>query len=176
MRPVRIETRKWPDGPHWEFDAVRVGADAHGVWCGIPAGAVLTRPGKTLTAAADHVTLVPYDEWWLGTFYGTDPERPFDVYVDVATPSVWHGEDLVRAVDLDLDVIRGTTGRVWVDDEDEFAEHRVSLAYPDDIVAGAIAACTRLGTAVRAGEPPFDPETSQEWLARFRRLMLADQT
>ena len=28
----------------------------------------------------------------------------------------------------------GPTGRVWVDDEDEFAEHRVSLGYPADVV------------------------------------------
>ena len=55
----------------------------------------------------------------------------------MATPAVWHGEDLVRAVDLDLDVIRGTTGRVWVDDEDEFAEHRVSLGYPDEVIEQA---------------------------------------
>ncbi len=174
MRSVRIETRKWPDDPHWEFDALRLGADGHGVWCGIRAGAVLTRPGATMTAAADHVTLVPYDEWWLGTFYGTDLERPFDVYVDIALPSVWHRDDLVHAVDLDLDVIRGTTGRVWVDDEDEFAEHRVSLAYPDRVVKGAVASCARVETAVRSGEPPFDPMTSQGWLARFRRE-LADR-
>ena len=72
----------------------------------------------------------PHDAWWLGTFYGDDARRPFDTYVDVATPAVWHGEDLVRAVDLDLDVIRGTTGRIWVDDEDEFADHRVRWATP----------------------------------------------
>ena len=33
--------------------------------------------------------------------------------------------------DLDLDVIRTGDGTVFVDDEDEFAEHRVSLAYPE---------------------------------------------
>jgi hypothetical protein len=168
MRTVRIECRKWPDDPHWEFDAVRLGSDVHGVWCGIATGTVIARPGITMTAAADHVTLAPYDDWWLGTFYGDDPQRPFDAYVDIATPSVWHGEDRMRAVDLDLDVIRGTTGRVWVDDEDEFAEHRVSLAYPEDIVAGAVASCRRVEAAVRDGEPPFDPVTARGWLARFR--------
>ncbi len=169
MREVRVESRKWPDDQHWEFDAVRLGADAFGVWLGIAGGTPMSRPGATLVAAADHVTLAPYDDWYLATFYGGDPQRPFDVYVDIATPAVWHDETRVCAVDLDLDVIRGTTGRVWVDDEDEFAEHRVSLGYPADVVAEATASCDRVAAAVRDGLPPFDPVTSQDWLARFRR-------
>ncbi len=170
MHQVRIECRKWPDDRHWEFDAVRLGADQHGIWCGVARGTLMASATRSLTAAADHVTLVPYDEWYLATFYGDDSQRPCDVYVDIATPAVWHdGESRLRAVDLDLDVIRGTTGRVWVDDEDEFAEHRVSLGYPADVVSGAMASCDRVHAAVRDGEPPFDPATSQEWLARFRR-------
>jgi hypothetical protein len=170
MQEVRVECRKWPDERHWEFDAVRLGADAHGVWCGIAGGTLMSRPGISLVAAADHVTLAPYDDWYLATFYGDDPLRPFDVYVDIATPTVWHDEETrLRAVDLDLDVIRGTTGRVWVDDEDEFAEHRTTLGYPADVVSHAMASCDRVAAAVREQQPPFDPLTSQDWLARFRR-------
>src|SRR3954451_8041614 len=117
-RPVRVECRKWPDDPHWEFDGVRLGVDGHGTRIGSRAGALLASPVRAFHAAADHVTLAPHDAWWLGTFYGDDAKRPFDTYVDIATPAVWHGDDLVRAVDLDLDVIQGTTGRIWVDDED----------------------------------------------------------
>ena len=169
MHQVRIECRKWPDERHWEFDAVRLGADEHGIWCGVAQGTFMASATRSLTAAADHVTLAPYDEWYLATFYGDDPQRPCDVYVDIATPAVWYdGESRLRAVDLDLDVIRGTTGRVWVDDEDEFAEHRVSLGYPADVVSGAMASCDRVNAAVRDREPPFDPVTSQDWLARFR--------
>ena len=131
-RPVRVECRKWPDAPHWEFDGVRLGVDGHGTWIGITRGTLLASPVRAFHAAADHVTLVPHDAWWLATFYGDDPRRPFDTYVDIATPAVWHGEDLVRAVDLDLDVIQGTTGRIWVDDEDEFAAHRSRLGYPEE--------------------------------------------
>ena len=81
-------------------------------------------------------------------------KRPFDTYVDIATPAVWHGEDLVRAVDLDLDVIQGTTGRIWVDDEDEFAAHRVALGYPDEVTEQAVTSCQEVLTARhRAGGP-----------------------
>ena len=167
-RSVRVLTRKWPDEPHWEFDGVRLGTDGHGHWIGVPTGTLLSRPGMTMTAVAPHVVLVPHDGWWLGTLYGHDPERPFDVYVDVTTPAS-ASEDEVRAVDLDLDVIRGTTGRVWIDDEDEFAAHRVSLGYPPDVVAAAVASAEELLAAVRDAKPPFDG-THLAWIARLSDL------
>ena len=155
--PCASSAASGPTTPHWEFDGVRLGVDGHGTWIGITEGTLLASPVRAFHAAADHVTLVPHDAWWLGTFYGDDPKRPFDTYVDIATPAVWHGEDLVRAVDLDLDVIRGTTGRIWVDDEDEFAAHRVALGYPDEVIEQAVdqlpgrslAADDRAGGALR---------------------------
>lgn len=144
-----------------------LGTDIHGAWIGITQGTLLASPVRAFYAAADHVTLVPHDAWWLATFYGDDPKRPFDTYVDVATPAVWHGDDLVRAVDLDLDVIRGTTGRVWVDDEDEFAEHQVSLDYPAEVVAAAQRDCGAVFDAVRRDAGPYG-EVAQTWLADYR--------
>lgn len=169
MTPVRVECRKWPDAPHWECDAVRLGQDAHGTWVGIPRGTLLASPTRAFHATADHVTLVPHDAWWLATFYGEDRERPFNTYVDIATPAVWHDPSLVRAVDLDLDVVEGTTGRVWVDDEDEFAAHRVELDYPDDVVEGALASAQAVLEAVQQHRAPYDG-THRDWLARLRRM------
>ena len=54
----------------------------------------------------------------------------------------------VTAVDLDLDVVRGWTGRVWVDDEDEFADHRVRFGYPADVVRMAAPSCEAVRTDV----------------------------
>ena len=68
---------------------------------------------------------------------------------------------MLRAVDLDLDVIRlpdplppvesapwdvppAGPGEVFVDDEDEFAEHQVLYGYPADVVAAAQASCDAL--------------------------------
>jgi uncharacterized protein len=167
LRPVRVECRKWPDDPHWEFDAHRLGVDGHGTWVGITRGTLLASPTRAFHAAADHVTLIPHDAWWLATFYGTDPRRPFDTYVDIATPAVWHADDLVRAVDLDLDVIRGTTGRVWVDDEDEFADHRVRLGYPTEVVDAALRSCEHVHEQVVGQAAPFDG-THARWLARLQ--------
>lgn len=168
-RTVRVLTRKWPDLPHWEFDAVRLGADAHGHWVGVPSGTWLSRPERGFHAWCDHVVLLPHDAWWVATIYGEDEDRPVDVYVDITTPSTWSDDgSSVRAVDLDLDVIKGPTGRVWVDDEDEFAEHRVSLGYPEDVVDAAIRSCEEVLEAVTSGAPPFDG-SAMPWLSRLGR-------
>jgi uncharacterized protein len=159
--------RKWPDSPHWEFDGVWLGADAQGQWIGVPVGTWLSRPGAGFHATADHVTLFPHEAWWSAVFYDDDPARPVDTYVDIATPPSWDG-DTVRCIDLDLDVVRGTTGRVWVDDEDEFAEHQVALAYPLAVVESALASCAEVLRLVGADEPPFAWSTAAGWIARLR--------
>ncbi|MBO9520771.1 MAG: DUF402 domain-containing protein [Nocardioidaceae bacterium] len=167
-RTTRVLTRKWPDGPHWEFDAVRLGVDAHGHWVGVPAGTLLARPDKAFTAWADHVVLLPHDAWWVATIYGTDEDRPVDFYVDITTPCVWSDdESSVSAVDLDLDVIREVDGRIWVDDEDEFAEHQVTLGYPGDVVERAVSSCAEVLAAMQAGRAPFDG-IGLEWIARLK--------
>lgn len=165
-RTVHVQTRKWPDHPHWEYDATHLGVDGWGHWVGVPQGVWLSRPGAGFHAHCDHVVLLPHDDWWLGTFYGDDAGRPVDTYVDISTPVTWRG-DLVQAVDLDLDVVKGTSGRIWVDDEDEFAAHRVTLGYPDDVVTHALATCDWVHAAVSAATAPFDG-TARGWLARFR--------
>lgn len=162
---------KWRDGPHWEFSATYLGRDDHGDWLGIDAGTTMTRPGATYVAPTDQVGLVPAPgpaegRGWLATFHAVG--GPLRVYVDVTTPPEWDGR-VLRAVDLDLDVVRGNTGRVWVDDEDEFADHRVSLGYPDELAREALASCGRVRAAVEAGAPPYDG-TAEAWLTLLGSL------
>ncbi|MCW2780959.1 MAG: hypothetical protein JWR35_1408 [Marmoricola sp.] len=170
-RTIRVQTRKWPDDPHWEFDAIRLGVDGHGHWVGLLKGTWLSRPGAGFHAQCDQVVLIPYDEWWVATFYGDDDDRPVDIYVDIATPAQWdEPSGVVKAVDLDLDVIRGPSGRVWVDDEDEFADHQVQLGYPTDVIDAAMQSCETVLAAVTDRATPFDETTSAGWLARLRSL------
>jgi hypothetical protein len=157
---------KWGGRPHWEFDAVLLGSDEHGDWIGIPVGTFMSRPGAEYVAPTDQVGLVPAagpDErrGWLATFHAVG--GPVQVYVDMTTPPVWDGP-VLRTVDLDLDVVRGTTGRVWVDDEDEFAEHRVAFGYPEHVAALAMRSCDRVQAAMVAREAPYDG-SSAAWLA-----------
>jgi hypothetical protein len=157
---------KWRGRPHWEFDAVHLGSDEHGDWVGIRAGTTMVRPGATYVAPTHQVGLAPppgqeADRGWLATFHAEG--GPVRVYVDITTPPVWHGP-VLRAVDLDLDVVRGNAGRVWVDDEDEFADHRVRFGYPEEITRSAMASCDRVLADVAAARTPYDG-TADAWLA-----------
>jgi hypothetical protein len=173
-RIVRVLSRKWPDLPHWEFDAVRLGVDALGHWVGVPEGTWLSRPDRGFHAWCDHVVLLPHDAWWIATIYSeADADRPVDMYVDISTPCEWADDgSTVRAVDLDLDVIKGPTGRIWVDDEDEFAEHQVSLGYPRDMIDAAVRSCEQVLRAVTDGAAPFDG-SALPWIARLKSLRSA---
>jgi hypothetical protein len=165
---------KWGGRPHWEFAVTYLGSDGFGDWAGIPAGSRFLRPGAVFVAPVDQVTLVPRPGLlsegragpcdWLASFHAE--HGPVEVYVDVTTPAVFDGTTL-RAVDLDLDVVRGNRGRVWVDDEDEFAEHRVAYGYPDDVVADALATCERVRRAQVERRPPYDGHAPRVWLERL---------
>ena len=86
----------------------------------------------------------------------------------MTTVPEWQGST-VRAVDLDLDVIEGLDRVVYVDDEDEFEEHRLELGYPDEIVELANATRDVVLTAVRDKHPPFDG-SSAAWLDVLRTV------
>ncbi|WP_426242071.1 DUF402 domain-containing protein [Nocardioides sp. LHG3406-4] len=167
---VRCEITKWGDHPHWAYPGVYLGTDQHGDWIGFPEGTEFHRPGADYTAPYDQVGLLPHvdlaERGWMAAFHS--PQGPVQVYVDIATPPVWDGS-VVRSVDLDLDVVRGANGRVWVDDEDEFAQHRVSLGYPEELVRAACASCDHVHAAVRDRLPPYDG-SHLLWLARLSAL------
>jgi hypothetical protein len=143
---------KWGGRPHWEMDAVYLGADAHGDWIGFPTGTFMSRPGFEFTTENHQVGLVP-QEGWLATFHG--PGGKVRTYVDMTTVPVWDGS-VVRAVDLDLDVIERLDGTVFVDDEDEFEEHQARYSYPPEIVALASSTKDTVLAAVSGRLPPFD--------------------
>ena len=64
-------------------------------------------------------------------------------------------------------MVRGNSGRVWVDDEDEFAAHRARFGYPDHVVGLAMSSCDRVRAAMLAGRAPYDGETHLRWLDRL---------
>jgi len=177
--PIRCEMTKWGDRPHWQFAGVYLGADEHGEWLGFPAGTHNKRPGHEFHSEVDAVTLVPPGGWYAATFQA--PGIWCSIYIDVTTPATWDG-DVLRAVDLDLDVIKmspehlsdplewmAAPGETFVDDEDEFEEHRVAFNYPEGVVTAAQASCEELKRAVRAGLPPYDG-SHERWLAELSRL------
>jgi uncharacterized protein len=168
--PIRVELTKWGDRPHWEFDGVYLGADEHGDWIGFPAGTVMSRPGMEVRPANDQVGLVPAaadrDRAWLATFHA--PGGTVWTYVDMTSVPRWDGP-VVRAVDLDLDVVRPLEGEVYVDDEDEFEEHQVLFGYPAEVIALAEATRDAVLAAVREQRAPFDG-AADRWLSVLAEL------
>jgi protein associated with RNAse G/E len=70
-------------------------------------------------------------------------------------PAEWVSSSHVTTVDLDLDVIRLRDGTVFLDDEDEFAEHQISLGYPKDVIEKALETSRWLMKAVAERREPF---------------------
>jgi hypothetical protein len=170
---VQVRFGKWGGGPHWAFDLVYLGADEFGRWAGGPAGLPMARPGWSTTADTDGVLCFSHRNGFVATV-NADAGDPgaVEVYVDISTPPVWHrdpdtGFVQVRMVDLDLDVVRRFDGTLFVDDEDEFADHQVSLGYPAAVVAAAQRECGTVFDAVRRDVGPYG-EVARGWLASYR--------
>lgn len=154
---VRGRFTKWGGGRHWEWDGVYLGEDEHGRWFYAPAGTRCTRPGMDFHAPDPWVSLAPHEGGWAAGFYPYS--KDINVYVDMTTPPEWRRRDdggwEVTMVDLDLDVVLTSDGHLFVDDEDEFAEHQVTLGYPAEVVALAEATARDVLAAIARGDEPF---------------------
>jgi uncharacterized protein len=159
---VDVRFRKYDGRRHWEMWAVPLGEDEHGHWLGSPAGQVVSRPDLSVDLPFPWALLVPRDQGFVAAFNRTDEPGRAAVYVDMTTVPVWDTPQLVTAVDLDLDVVRTVEGRTYVDDEDEFAEHRVAFGYPTQVVDLAEGACRWVHERLAAGAEPFG-DVGRRW-------------
>jgi len=159
--------RKWDGSPHWEHDGVYLGSDEWGDWVGQPTGWRSHRPGRQFTAESPNVTLITSDPTWAGTFYGGMHPRQVRIYIDIAWDVEWTGSE-PTAIDMDLDVVRCDDERgIWIDDEDEWDEHRALYGYPADVQDVLTAKAAELKAQVAAETAPFDDATAQRWLGRL---------
>lgn len=131
---ITIQMTKWGERPHWRYDGVYLGVDEHGEWLEVPAGTWFSRPGAEFRGDHTSLRLVHGDGRPAVSSFYRDAGNDVHIYVDIATRPTWEDATL-RAVDLDLDVVRLTDGTVFIDDEDEFAEHQIAFSYPAEVVA-----------------------------------------
>ncbi|MFE5408465.1 DUF402 domain-containing protein [Microbacterium sp. NPDC056569] len=162
--PLRFRWRKWDGGPHWVNDCIYLGSDRWGDWLGQPQGWLNARPGRRFPAETPAVMLVPSDDFVLTV--NAAPHR-VRVYIDIAWDVRWDHEG-PTGIDMDLDVVKATDGRgLFIDDRDEWEEHRVAYGYPLDLVERLEALAADLERRVGAAEAPFDDATATAWLARL---------
>lgn len=165
---VTFRWRKWHGDPHWMHECVYLGSDEWGDWFGQRAGWRSRRPGRDFAVEAANVTLVPPGGDYAATFNAVP--ATYRVYIDIAWDVRWDAGD-PTGVDMDLDVVDARDGRgIWIDDRDEWDEHRIAYGYPLDLVARLEQLAVDLEARVRAHERPFDDATASRWLARLEEL------
>jgi uncharacterized protein len=155
--------RKWDGSPHWVHECVYLGADGWGDWFGQPEGWRSFRPGRDFTAAHPNVTLLPPGGEWALT-HNAPPAR-VRVYIDLAWDARWSDDGVPSGIDMDLDVVEAADRGIWVDDRDEWDEHRVHYGYPLDIVQRLETVALDLEARVTRRDAPFDDATTAHWLA-----------
>lgn len=180
-RPVpgtvtQFRWRKWDDGVHWVHDCVYLGHDSWGEWFGQPAGWRSIRPGRNVVTAGPNVTLMPPSGEYAMTVNAA-PSRT-RIYIDLGWDIGWSqsAPGVAEGIDMDLDVVRALDERgIWIDDRDEWDEHRVHYGYPREVVERLETLAVDLERRVRAAEAPFNDATADAWLKRLAARGLAPQ-
>lgn len=154
-RPIRVVSTKYDGSLHYEYDALLL--DEVG-----PLFRVYARQGTLVRGYRGEggmqqgMVCLFFSDRWYNLYHNLGPvgRRGFLTYANVGTPAVLDG-DVLRWVDLDVDIVTGE-GFVSVDDEDEFADHAVTMAYPEDLVRRVEATRDLLLPVARSGLFPFD--------------------
>ncbi|RLV72848.1 hypothetical protein D3C57_150015 [Streptomyces rapamycinicus NRRL 5491] len=163
-----VDIRKYDGSVSARWTATRLGEDGHGVWLSTAQGVPVISAKGGWTSRFAYVMLVPRGEWWTATFCA-DPGP--EMYCDVCTVPEWNADGTaLRMMDLDLGVVRPRGGTAHIEDEDEFAEHRVRYGYPDGVVDKARKTCEWLTEAGRRDGDGVEPFASvyRHWLGLIR--------
>ena len=182
---VRLETFKYPAIERYFLPTALVSDTAEHLLLYHPAGGP-TWQGSTarvfrstmhsmavLSPGKDYNTVLFWNPDWTFSSY----------YVNVALPVEWDGE-LCSYIDLDLDVLYVTENSrrepddyavpgVYELDRDEFDEHKVVNAYPQEIIDRAEAALVEVQQLIARKEFPFD-DSLLSWRPDPAMLSLAE--
>lgn len=157
---VVSRNRKWNGTAHWVVPGQFIGEDEHGWWVFQRTNEFISRPGAALYTESDAVMLIPRGGDFVATFYDERHPHGVEVYVDLAVQPDWRpirpGVFEFHLIDMDLDVIRERERGVYIDDEDEFAEHQLAMNYPARLVQDIEAECRTIYDAVRERRAPFN--------------------
>lgn len=168
---VVSRNRKWDGQAHWVVPGRYLGEDRHGWWIFQGTNEFCSRPGAAFYTRSDAVLLVPREGDWVATFYDDAHPGGVRIYIDLAVGHEWNpirpAVSEFHVIDMDLDVVSMAGRGVFIDDEDEFAEHRVAMNYPAGLVDSLEATAGRLYQAVKAQQAPFDG-TDVDWFIKGR--------
>lgn len=160
MCELIVEYLKWPGTLHYRAQMTLLAEDEAGVWAGSRGGVQVQRGnGAQWTVSADAVTLFPAGHSWAARWYaqqaGSGRAARFRCYVDIATPAS-RISNVLRLVDLDLDVAVTWDGEIVGLDEDEFVSNSAQLSYPEPIIKQARQAFSEVKGRLANQLFPFD--------------------
>ncbi|GAB4118604.1 MAG: DUF402 domain-containing protein [Roseiflexaceae bacterium] len=133
MRQIAVHSTKYDGSLHYRYPMLLVEATPELVTTYVAPGAPVKSYRGAMTTQRHTLAL-----FWLDRPYNLHINwsadwRPLSHYVNVATPATWD-EQVVRFIDLDLDVIWRQDNSIILDDEDEFELHREVFGYPSSII------------------------------------------
>ena len=166
--PIRILSTKFDGSPHYEYWGRLI--DQHdGVIRVITDAGTPTRSYRGEGVMRSRMTQLFFTDRWYNVFHNYEPVGRLGMhwYANVGTPARVDG-DTLQWVDLDLDLMDTEVRGIFVDDEDEFAEHRERMGYPPEIVASAEAALAELLALSQWHGFPLDRDTHVPPEARRR--------
>lgn len=137
-----------------------------------PKGTIIRHVERTWTMKYHHLQFFYPHHWYaISARYGYDM-RLNQCYCDIILP--WQPptkhSSTVIFVDLELDLVIDSHGKLEIHDEDEFAAAIISMNYPDEIRDGARKAIERLYTHATTWQGPFLKIPMELPRADFHRL------
>lgn len=164
---------KYNGAVHIEWDTRVLRSDRHQTICYSPPGTEVIHHTRRTRFHPDYhaLNILPVGQWYNFSL-GFHPDGSLrHVYCNVAMPFQQAATGL-SYVDLDLDVLQRAGERVRLEDEDEFADHAMTMAYPQDVIVHARQAADYLLELGTSSVAPFGIATLDEAL-RFYGCELA---
>ena len=159
-----FEWSKFDKTPHWRHETIYLGEDEHGLWFRQLEGSYSSRPGMDYNTETPVLFLVDREGNWVAKIFPPNRDDHMLIYIDIASQVVWNEETLtVTGIDMDLDVIKLDTGKMWIEDEDEFLDHTQTMGYSDELVSVTQETAKTLLDKVVNNHAPFDGKTHLSW-------------
>jgi hypothetical protein len=156
-RRLHIASTKYDGSLHYQYDAYLVDITGPLIRCWVDIGTPwISYRGSGITRHQETVLFFT-DRWYNVRHNHETNAARFEIYANIALPARLE-VGTIHWVDLDIDLIRDARG-VTIDDEDEFADHRVRMSYPEEVVAQVLEATAEATRLLHQNAFPFDRET-----------------
>lgn len=158
IETITVQALKYPDIPHYEYEAdiLEITNDYVLLFCKSGRKLVHHTRNDIFTMKTASIEYLSLKEWYTVAVELED-EQIIAYYCNVAMPSVLK-DYKISFVDLDLDLIKKNDNDWQVIDEDEFEDNSVKYAYPPELKKQAVEALKLLIEKAKQGHFPFNKD------------------